>query len=219
MGPFYTYVIFISETPVYVGKGKDIRCFDHLYQRKSLMYQPLTIKVEWAKSAQEALERERELIQEYGIKGTLLNDKMNPHRRGPSRLRREVSKHDDLGPYIRWGMTGERLTGADEVRAVHAALDLLEDAEELLEGRDFGTPLWAEAVEAWFADHRFYEDQFDAWAEAFPTGYVRMVAARRRVERIVQDARKRCAGVSDAEYHRIIASVTAQHPWVALWDV
>ncbi|MCB6177538.1 hypothetical protein LHP98_05260 [Rhodobacter sp. Har01] len=219
---FYTYTIFIDGVPVYVGKGKDIRCFDHLYEKPELMEQPLQIKVEWAASAAEALDREKELIAAYAPHGTLLNEKMNPFKRGTRRpFRRpvepeiKVKRPTEARPHVRWGPKGRRKFIRSLVPVESAAQDLSTEAAALLV--HCGSPYWFKETDRWLADHAHYEDQFTGWPDGPSTGFAQVMAARRRCERVLDHARAWCKDVPDEEFSFRFGMLVEEHPWLDSW--
>ncbi len=214
---FYTYTIFADEVPVYVGKGKDIRCFDHLYEKPELKDKALSIKVEWAASAAEALDREHELIQEYAPLGTLLNITMNPLRRRV--MPRKKAPKVDLSNYIKWGPRTCRRFGGRTMPAQQVASELLDEARAIAGNVRVPTPSWYDGTDAWLRDHEHYETQFPGWASSYDTGFLQVMAERRRVERILGDAREYCDVASDQEYRACLAIVLKDHPWLEHWEI
>jgi len=217
---FYTYTIFIDGVPVYVGKGKDIRCFDHLYEKPQLKDKPLSIKVEWAASAAEALDREHALIQEYAPRGTLLNIVMNPlRRRVMPRKKRPVTPEVDLSNAIKWGRKGHRKFGGRTVPAQQVAGELLDEANHIAGNVRIPTPSWYEGTTAWLSDHEHYEVQVPGWARSHDTGFAQVMAERRRVERILGNAREYCDVASDEAYLDRLKVVLKDHPWLEHWEI
>ncbi len=177
MGPFYTYVIFAADLPVYVGKGRGQRCLDHLREKRQLRHHKLRIEVEWAASEQAALERERELIQELAAGGTLLNKALNP-------MRASTQKLAALEPLsVHWGPWENPRFGHRRLDASRVAEYLMLEAARLSDRDDAGSAEWENDVFDWLMRHEYFEEQVPDWWDAFDTGYLRLLAARRRVDR------------------------------------
>lgn len=212
MGPFYTYTIFADGVPVYVGKGQSQRCFDHLREKQELEGKLLTIKVEWAASERAALLRERALIAELSAEGTLLNIRFNDAHKARTKAGR-------LRQGVQWGPKGNRRFGSKIIPAADVARDLLAEADALMLHPRIGSPDWFADADRWLADHAHYEAQFDDWADGFETGFVRVMAVRRRFERVLERARAWCAGVEGEEYSYRLGVLTVDHPWLDEWVV
>lgn len=209
MGPFYTYIIFADGVPVYVGKGQNSRCFEHLREKQELEGKQLTIQINWAPCERSALTRERELIQRLSSEGTLLNIRSNCARGTAGRLRKG----------IHWGPKGRRKLGQKLSSPNEAAQDLRDEADLLLTHPKLGSPSWFADADRWLADHEHYETQFEDWADGYATGFARVMAARRRFERVLAETRAWCEGVSDEEYAFRVSHMTFEHPWLENWVI